>query len=405
MTRILHTADWHLGARLVDHDRLPEQAAFLDWLLTRIEHLRPGLLLVAGDVFDTANPPQEALALYYRFLARLASSPARCRVLVLGGNHDSPNTLNAPREVLRALDVTIVGEALRKPDEAVLVLPEGVVCAVPFLRERDVRSATPGQDYEAVAAGIREGVRAYYAAVLESARAVAGGRPIIGTGHLTVAGSLGSESERTIHVGNLGAVGADCFAGFAYVALGHIHRPQAADAAGLVRYPGSPVTLSFSEAGVAKELRVVELGEGGVTHFAELIPVFRRLLRLTLPSTGLRESLAAAQAASGESLEPWLELTVEDGREIPDLDRVVREAAKGLCLRVLKVLVPERRGAGGGDEAAVPLALLEEMTPVDVFRERLRHEGIDLTSQAALTLEGTFTELLGSMHEDTEVAP
>src|SRR6187402_1412048 len=109
--RILHTADWHLGARLVDYDRLPEQRAFLDWLLDRIAELAPELLIVAGDVFDSTNPPQEALALYYRFLARLARHGG-CRCLILGGNHDSPATLQAPQDLLSELRIHVVGSAL-----------------------------------------------------------------------------------------------------------------------------------------------------------------------------------------------------------------------------------------------------------------------------------------------------
>ena len=400
MTRILHTADWHLGARLVDNDRLPEQALFLDWLLERIAVLKPTLLLVAGDIFDTANPPQQALALYYRFLARLACSATPCRVLILGGNHDSPATLNAPREVLSALSVTVVGEALQDPAEALLEFPDLLVCAVPYLRERDVRSAVAGQSFDEVAAGIRVGVRAYYRRLYEVAATKAQGRPILASGHLTVAGSLGSDSERLIHVGNLGAVGADCFQGFAYVALGHIHKPQAADTAGLVRYPGSPVPLSFSEVGIPKELRIIDADTKGLRHSYEEIPVFRKLVRVRTPTEGIQSLLRSLQSSFDKSLEPWLELTVEDGVEFPDLDRLVREASKGLALRVLKVLVPQPKTAADGSNLQVGEApSLDTLSPREVFQERLRHAGIEAQSEAWTRLEGTFLELLSSMQD------
>jgi exonuclease SbcD len=403
MTRLLHTADWHLGARLVDNERLPEQAAFLDWLLVRIAELRPDMLVVAGDIFDTANPPQQALALYYNFLVRLAALRPPCQVLILGGNHDSPATLNAPRELLKSISVTVVGEAPHNPEEALIEFPDAVLCAVPYLRERDVRNAVAGQSFDEVASGIREGVRAHYGAVREAGLRRAAGRPLIGTGHLTVAGSLGSDSERSIHVGNLGAVGSDCFVGFAYVALGHIHKPQAADPAGRVRYPGSPIPLSFSEVGVAKELRLIDVVAGGLELGVEIIPEFRPLLRVSTRLDGIQSVLSQVQGGQGAAFEPWLELTVTDGAEYPDLDRLVREAARELRLRVLKVLVPRPAGQGafpGGSGAEAPS--LDSLRPAEVFEARLRQEGIRPEDEAWVRLRGTFEELLGSLHDSKE---
>lgn len=225
MTRIVHTADWHLGARLMDCERHDEHRAFLDWLLARLVELRPDLLIVAGDIFDVAAPSQEALKLYYTFLSRLAGT-VKCQTLILGGNHDSPATLHAPRDVLRALNVRVVASPPADLGEAVLEFDQVVVCAVPYLKERDVRTASPGQSADEVAAAIRAGIRKHYRSIFTAAQAKAAGRLIVGTGHLTAVGSAISPSERTIHIGNLGAIEAACFDGFAYTALGHIHRPQ-----------------------------------------------------------------------------------------------------------------------------------------------------------------------------------
>lgn len=404
MTRILHTADWHLGARLVELDRLPEQQAFLDWLLARIAELKPDLLLLAGDVFDTANPPQQALAAYYRFLADLASTAPFCSALILGGNHDSPLTLDAPREVLRPLKVRVVGHCPASPAEALHdSFPDVLVCATPYLRERDVRAAVAGQSFSEVAAGIREGVRAHYAALLAEARTAARGRLLLGTGHLTVTGSSTSDSERDIHIGNLGAVGAECFPGFDYVALGHIHKPQALDARGVVRYSGSPIHLSFSEVGIAKELRVLDIADGKLTHQALPIPEFRTLLRLRTDMAGLSACLKAAVAgkpgAPASLLEPWLELTVDDGALHPDLDKQVKDLVADQPLRVLKVLVPRPAGEQPDADGAAPLPTLEEMGPVEVFQARLRKSGITEDAEAWAELSGTFAELLGGLND------
>lgn len=400
MTRIVHTADWHLGARLIDCDRHDEHRAFLDWLLDRLEELRPDLLIVAGDIFDGATPPQEALTLYYRFLSRLGSG-AKCQTLILGGNHDSPATLHAPREVLRALDVRVIASPPDNPADGLLEFEHVVVGAMPFLRERDVRLATPGQSADEVAAAIRQGVAERYRAMYTFARSKAADRLIIATGHLTAVGSQSSPSERIIHIGNLGAVNTACFDGFAYTALGHIHRPQTIGGDDRVRYAGSPLPLSFAEVDLAKEIRVIEVEGNRLTQRAIRIPIFRRVLRLTAPAAHLATELARHQATSGESLSPWVELTVSDGRSHPDLDRQVRDAAKELRLRVLKVLTPALLSLGDSNShSTIPTApSLGDMRPEEVFLERLRREQIDPLSNEARDLVVTFAELLSKMNE------
>ncbi|MES2570326.1 MAG: exonuclease subunit SbcD, partial [Verrucomicrobiota bacterium] len=160
MARILHTADWHLGARLVNHERGEEHARFLEWMLDQMRRLKPDLLIIAGDIFDSANPTQVALTQYYRFLAGVAHG-TESQVLVVGGNHDSALTLNAPRDLLRSLRIRVVGCAPELVTDAVFELGNTVVCAGPYLRERDVRRGAPGQTFEEVAAQIRDGIAGY----------------------------------------------------------------------------------------------------------------------------------------------------------------------------------------------------------------------------------------------------
>ena len=202
--RILHTADWHLGAHLVERDRLAEHRAFIDWLISVLKSERIDALLVSGDVFDAANPPQEAVALYYDFIQRLADLKS-VKTVITGGNHDSASHLNAPRDLLRRFDVHVFGSA----GQNVVDLGGAVVAAVPFLRERDLRQATAGVSMGDAQAQVRESIRAHYAAQLEALKAVANSRPLLAMGHLTVLGATTSDSERDIHIGNLGAVGAD----------------------------------------------------------------------------------------------------------------------------------------------------------------------------------------------------
>ncbi len=395
---ILHTADWHLGARLVDHDRSAEHQSFLDWLLVFIRVQAVDLLIVAGDVFDSANPPQTALTQYYRFLAALVST-THCQVLIIGGNHDSAATLNAPRELLRSLRVVVHGSAPADHLEAVHEFPDAVICAVPFLRERDVRSATAGQTHDEAVAAVREGIRAHYHQILSAAQARAAGRPIIATGHLTAIGVIGASSERQIHIGNLAAVGADCFAGFDYTALGHIHRPQNVGGRDQIRYSGSPLYLSFDESANAKQVLLLTVIPGTpITITPVPLPVWRGLFCVECASTALMRTLRQVKAgATPDSFPPWVELTITDPIPPAELALMVRDVSAATGVDVLKIIRPAATSATTGH--LLTGRHLHETTPTEVFSEKLRRLGIDPDHPEYHELTGTFLELLNSMQE------
>ncbi|PTT54370.1 exonuclease SbcCD subunit D C-terminal domain-containing protein [Aeromonas sp. HMWF015] len=180
--KILHTADWHLGHQLHGHDRRFEHDAFLDWLSDTLKAREIDALLVAGDLFDTANPPASAWQQLYRFLARLRAEMPHLNMVLIGGNHDSPSKLDAPHELLRAFDLHLVGSISRDSEGKLetdrLLVPlqdrEGKIAAwcaaVPFLRSSDLRveSLEEGQDR------LIEGVRQVYAEVLAEGRARCG---------------------------------------------------------------------------------------------------------------------------------------------------------------------------------------------------------------------------------------
>ncbi len=254
--RILHTADWHLGKLLNDQSRDEEHERFLDWLLEFVAENSVDAVLLAGDVFDTANPPQSALARYYDFVSGLFRQ-GNCALVVIAGNHDSAAQLEAPKGVLSSLKTHVVGFLAEEPKARILGLPSDenprvAVAMIPFLRDRDLRVGKAGESADEIRAQVLAGITSRYE---EAAAAAVGLKcPVIATGHLTVLGASTSDSERDIHIGGLGAVTSGSFPEvFSYVALGHLHRPQATDASGRVRYSGSPIALSFSE--VADEKR------------------------------------------------------------------------------------------------------------------------------------------------------
>ena len=380
--RILHTADWHLGARLVERDRLPEHAAFLDWLIETLRGEKIDALLLSGDVFDAANPPQDAVGLYFDFLKRLADLRT-VKAVITGGNHDSASHLNAPRELLKRFEVHVFGHA----GENVVDLGEVIVAAVPFLRERDLRQAAVGEAMTDVQSQVRAAIRDHYAAQLSACRALAGKHPVIAMGHLTVLGATTSDSERDIHIGNLGAVGADVFAGFGYTALGHLHKPQKVAGLENVRYSGSPVALSFSEA--ADKKSVVVLDTEGMKIETLSIPATRLLTRVSVSRATLAADLAHVPAAC------WAEVTVKLDAPEPDLDRLIREAAGGQ-FEVLKVLADLPQSLASTWKHTGPA--LSELQPREVFRELLKEKQI-----VGEDLSAVFDELL-AMREQKIIA-
>lgn len=398
--RILHTADWHLGARLIERDRLPEHAAFLDWLIETLRSEKIDALLLSGDVFDAANPPQDAVALYFDFLKRLADLKT-VKAVITGGNHDSASHLNAPRELLRRFEVHVFGHA----GDNIVDLGGAVVAAVPFLRERDLREAAAGETMAAVHEQVRAAIRAHYAAQLAACREIAKDRPVIAMGHLTVLGATTSDSERDIHIGNLGAVGADVFDGFDYTALGHLHRPQRVGGQDVVRYSGSPIPLSFSEASDAKSIVIIDTETGGNTakigetqssdskkqslRLSNLCGV--KIQTLTIPTTRALVRVKANRATLAADLAnvpagAWAEVTVKLDAPEPDLDRQVSEAAASRY-EVLKVLADLPASETTSWQPAGPA--LSELQPREVFRELLQEKQIE-----GEELSAVFDELL-----------
>ncbi len=184
--RVLHTADWHLGKMLNEQSREEEQKLFLQWLLQQVGELEVDAVLVAGDVFDTANPPQSAEALYYDFVAALHRE-TRASLVLIAGNHDSANQLEAPKRALKALRTHVHGAVAEVPTDRLLYLPSTdnpkvAIAMVPFLREKDIRMGKAGDTEAAVRKEIVEGITRVYAETAQAAKESKLGCPVIATG-------------------------------------------------------------------------------------------------------------------------------------------------------------------------------------------------------------------------------
>ena len=344
--RVLHTSDWHIGRTLYGRKRHGEFEAFLTWMAETIQQNEIDALLVAGDVFDTSAPSNRAQELYYRFLCRVAASSCR-HVVIVAGNHDSPSFLNAPKELLKALDVHVVGSSTEFPGDEVLVLrneqdaPELIVCAVPYLRDRDIRVAEAGESVEDKERKLIDGIRTHYAAVAalaEQKREELGADiPIVGMGHLfTVGGqTFDGDGVRELYVGSLAHVTAGIFpACFNYLALGHLHVPQKVNGLENIRYSGSPLPMGFGEAKQQKSVCQIEFHNTAASVQLIDMPVFQKLYRIKGDWDGISNRILELSATDSQG---WLEVIYDGIEVIGDLRERLEAAISGTQMEILRI--------------------------------------------------------------------
>lgn len=407
--KILHTADWHLGHQLHGHDRRFEHDAFLDWLSDTLKAREIDALLVAGDLFDTANPPASAWQQLYRFLARLRAELPHLNMVLIGGNHDSPSKLDAPHELLRAFDLHLVGSISRDSEGKLetdrLLVPlqdrEGKIAAwcaaVPFLRSSDLRveSLEEGQDR------LIEGVRQVYAEVLTEGRARCGeALPLIAMGHAYLAaGQLSELSERRVLGGNQHALPAELFAGADYTALGHLHLAQS-PAEG-VHYSGSPLPLSLAEANYNHQVLEVTFAEGKLTGL-ERIPVPRAVEMIRLPQSTLDDALNAIASlelpACPQEAQPFLEVRLL----LPKPEARIRErilaAIADKPVRLARIST-QYQGSGEGLADGRERRRLDELSPTEVFRLCYQRQ---FEGEPEAKLVASFEEILEQVKESNQ---
>lgn len=417
--KILHTSDWHLGRSLYGKKRYPEFSAFLDWLAQTIEESNVDILLVAGDVFDTSTPSNQAQALYYRFLCRIAAS--RCsHVVVIAGNHDSPSFLNAPQALLRTLQVHVVGAMTESLADEVLVLQSNsqtvpgnidtaIVCAVPYLRDKDLRTVVPGETIDDKNRKLVAGLQRHYAEVValaESKRAklyaaadaTTPFMPIIAMGHLFTAGgqTIDGDGVRELYVGSLTHVGADIFpAAIDYLALGHLHVPQQVSGLEHLRYCGSPIPMGFGEANQSKQVVLIEWlssTDAKPTIHTMSVPCFQPLVRIT---GSLDTILARIASLVAEQSPAWLEIVVTGHAVIGDLRNQLEEALLGSTLEILRI--KHQRGHVLAMDNLTVDETLDDLEPDDVFRRRLEAGAVPDEERAELM--ASYQQVIQDLHE------
>lgn len=362
--RILHTSDWHLGRYFGPESLLPDQAAFVDWFIGQVTEHNADLVIIAGDVFDRAVPPTEAITLYTSTLRRLVA--AGVKVAIIAGNHDGPERLALYDSLLDLSGVFVRGGYANIGEVVTLEMADGPLDLVllPFLEPQAAPDALASVvdepadeagdgDSDTESAARRRQRRTHESVLAAAIAAVAPALSAprsVAVAHAFVTGGTASDSERQLSVGGTSTVSGDLFAPFSYTALGHLHTPQPIGSPTL-RYSGTPLAYSFSET-AAKSITVVDMSASGECVVTTVpVPVGRAAVTLTGRIDELLEGVATAEQATS-----WVRAILTD-------PGVVLDAKSRLQTKFPFVVEVELRPEGvsvGAD--GVPVADVRKLT-------------------------------------------
>ncbi|MED4295596.1 exonuclease SbcCD subunit D [Priestia megaterium] len=321
--RLLHTADWHLGRTLEGRSRLAEQAQFLDELADIVEEEKIDAILMAGDAFDTVNPPAAAEQLFYESMSRLSNNGKR-PIIVIAGNHDNPDRLSAASPLAVHQNITLLG--LPTTDVESIHIPTSdemlKVAALPYPSESRLKELLAEENdelalrnsYDARVKGIFDKMSEQFTTDTVN----------IAMSHIYVAGGSSTDSERPIEVGGAYTVAATSLpANAQYVALGHLHRPQMINRAStLARYSGSPLAYSFSESGYAKSVTILDAKPGKEIEMTEIPLSSGKPLTRWKAKNGLAEVYTWLDEQKDTQAWVDLEVYVEDALSLEEIHRL-----------------------------------------------------------------------------------
>ncbi|WP_158851366.1 exonuclease subunit SbcD [Algibacter sp. L1A34] len=393
--KILHTADWHLGHRLHEQSQVAEQTLFLSWIEAYIIEQNIDVLLISGDVFDTGSPSNQSLEMYYSFLVKLKTTSCKS-IIITGGNHDSAGTLNAPKHILNALAIKVVGKATENIEDEVFEVDVNgekvIIGAVPYLRDGDIRRAVAGESFDELTDKYKTALINHYKASAEQCKLInMSNAPVIAMGHLFATGGSVSDSEQNIYVGTLGHIGAQDFpVYFDYIALGHLHRPQIIGGNDKVRYSGSPNILSFSEINYDKKIVILTVEGNKISTIKDaIVPRFREFYKLT---GSISECIDAFPSITSNTYEltPWVEIVLNETHTVNTED--LNKAAEKYPFEILKTALKNLRKQKGIEELLEETKSIKELLPTEVFKLKCKEIGFDLESRPEV--EDAFNEIL-----------
>lgn len=410
--RMIHTSDWHLGNTMNERNRDDENLAFLEWLHTKIAERDINVLIIAGDIFDTKMPGSTAQTMYYSFLAGLRETNCR-NVIVIGGNHDNASLLDAPKYLLEAFNISVIGSIReRKPEDLIVKLKNdsgeiiGLVCAVPFIRESDLPQIHSGLRQPEVSQKMEKAYREMYEQTATKAQEIRSSLqleiPIIATGHLyTAAAVRGNANEDGVReiVGTLDGFSVSVFPDkFDYVALGHIHRSQKVAGNEHIRYCGSPFVMGFDETEITHCVLEVTFDNNCKPEIlSHKVPVHTKYIRLEDTLEGIRKNL---ELLKNQNCKALIDVHINDAvfgidfrRELAD---VIENAAFDIVRFRIENCIGENQSVN--DEAVKDLSDFSERDIFKLFLEK------NNKTEAEDELMPLFLQLVAEVTEETEQA-
>ena len=400
--RILHTSDWHIGKKLKEHDRSEEFRKFLEWLEDVIAREKPNAIIVAGDVFDSRNPSAESQEMYYSFFGRIAGKSCR-HAVIISGNHDSALLIDAPAGIMGRCNIHVIGRSCE--DEIITLndengLPEMIVCAVPFLRDRDLRTIRENDTLEDIERGIKAGIMNHYAEIFERARKIRGDNniPIVAAGHLFLeAGKTQTdEGERSMYLGTAIKVGTDIFPeDIAYTALGHLHSPQAIGREN-IRYSGSPIAMTFGEWGTQKSVSIVDFDGQNFAGVKEIpVPVWQMMARISGDMAGIAQEI---RGLIGLNKSVWAEVTYTGEQPAGDIQSLLEEMVKDSAVEVLSIRNESAQKVTDSNSEHETIITLNDIKPREMLNLYFKERGISEETQKIFI--PLYEEILREMELD-----
>jgi exonuclease SbcD len=398
--KFLHTSDWHLGRNLYDKKRYDEFEAFLKWLSEVIYDQKIDLLLVSGDIFDTSTPSNQAQELYYGFLAGIRDTGCR-NVVITGGNHDSPTFLDAPKHLLGALKIKVIGAITGDPLDEICQIKDdsgelsAIVCAVPFLRDRDVRTVEIGESPEDKSRKLKENIADHYSKVYSEAMHLQpeGKKvPVIAMGHLFTKDGRTSDGDgvRELYIGSVAHIdGQEIVNGFDYMALGHLHMAQRVGGSEKIRYSGSPIPMGFSEAEHKKKVVIVEFDGCKPVICEQEVPRFRKLVSI---SGNMEDITTSIQKLKEKECHAWIEIEVSTSIDSASLTSKIDGLLENSSLEILRIRNMRMAGSLSMQSENESLEMLQD---VDVFKRCLEANNVPEEERDALL--STYAEAVHSM--------
>lgn len=402
--KILHTADWHIGKRLHKTDLAKDFDLFIIWLCEYLDENPVDVLLISGDVFDFSNPSSESRNQYYKTLIKLKKFDLK--IIITGGNHDSPSVLEAPKEILNQLDIHVIGQMPDEFENCLIPISsenniEIIIAAIPYLRSRNLQRQFDAESHDNKQEAICESISFHFQETSKLAKVKYPEVPIIGMGHLFATGVSVSESERDIQIGNLASLEVSHFGSdYDYIALGHIHKPQRLQAETPIFYSGSPIPLSFSERKNEKRVLLIDT-EISFEPESIVIPKFRDLVLIKGTLAEIEEKLEAIEIKS--QLETLIEIEMLENEFSAtlnyDLEQMIENFEKPSC-EIVKHKVTFKNMAKVERGVSTTESQVSDFTPKEVFLKKL--EGVDENDQTKLELISAFEEILEELNRNEE---